>query len=49
MPKADVKKYQIIQSLIFAHNIAQGIRGCVIVKSMDLANVQREVTFAPHV
>ena len=49
IPKADV--YQIIQSNWFCvHIIVQGVRGCVkIKKNMDLTNMQREVTFAPHI
>ena len=46
--KADV--YQIIQSNWFCvHIIVQGVRGCVKIKSMNLTNIQREVTFAPHI
>ena len=46
--KEDV--YQIIQSHWFCvHIIVQGVRGCVKIKSMNLTNIQREVTFVPHI
>ena len=46
--KADV--YPIIQSTWFCiHIIVQGVRGCVKIKTMNLTNIQREVTFAPHI
>ena len=46
--KADV--YQIIQSNWFCvHIIDPAVKGCIKIKSMDLANMQREVTFAPHI
>ena len=46
--KADV--YQIIQSnWFYVHIIFQGVRGCIKIKSMNLTNIQRDVTFAPHI
>ena len=46
--KADV--YQIIQSNWFCvHIILKGVRGCVKMKSIKFTNIQREVTFAPHI
>ena len=48
IPKADV--YQIIQSNWFCvHIIDATLKGCIKIKSMDLANMQREVTFAQHI
>ena len=42
--------YQSIQSNWFCvHIIVQGVKGCVKIKSMNLTNIQGEVTFAPHI
>ena len=47
--KADV--YEIIQLNWFCvHIIVQGVRGCLKIKKIiNLTNIQREVTFAPHI
>ena len=46
--RADV--YYTFQSNWFCvHIIVQGVRGFVKIKSMNLTNIQMEVTFAPHI